>query len=628
MFNNASLADFIYDPKKDLLGEGKHGYVYKVKCKNDNRIYALKIVKEDKTDDEQIKNIIREYTIMSNIKHPNIEICYGFFKEKYPIDNVMCNFFILEFIKGENLTNFIKKYEEKKENIEQKLIISILKGIANGLSYLHKNKILHRDLTTDNIMIEEDSKNIKITDFGISALYQQNIMPNQDPMFYNKSIVGRSDFIGPEIFDAYSKKVLPNYDFKIDIFSLGITMFNLMTFCFPSILKYRNLSINYADAIDPKKYDKKLINFVMKMLEKEPKNRPSCEEINNCLDSIEAQIENKKKKMAILKNDPSSRKSCFSCITVCLSNIEQIYNYIVENKRNRKNKNLIKNLFSVINAFITVLEESKKMKTLIDDFIYDFIYEVYEKITTLEEEKNITPKIIFQSLFNYFLMNLPNIFVYNNIKGHELYEARSQDANNFFINQTIEKYMKQYKNIFVNTFYFLVLKKYKCPKCNFIIKQDMDIEFDIDFNNKGNIKELLSNYFAETEYSNEGKNSIPCNQCGIMQKKIREIKSIYIAPEVIVFHFNNNVILENYIDIVENREKENIRKFELKSIFFRKKTNQNENNYEIAIKDNNEKWIYYTNNGFTPLSLNEIIKKEGICTALYSMISDDFSLLK
>ena len=364
------------------------------------------------------------------------------------------------------------------------------------------------------------------------------------------------------------------------------------------------------------------------MLEKEPKNRPSCEEIYNSLDSIEAQIENKKKKMEILKNDPSSRKSCFSCITVCLSNIEQIYNYIVENKRNRKNKNLIKDLFSVINALITVLEESKKMKTLIDDFIYDFIYEVYEKITTLEEEKIITPKIIFQSLFNYFLMNLPNIFVYNNIKGHELYEARSQDANNFFINQTIEKYMKQYKNIFVNTFYFLVLKKYKCPKCNFIIKQDMDIEFDIDFNNKGNIKELLRNYFAETEYSNEGKNSIPCNQCGIMQKKIRETKSIYIAPEVIIFHFNNNVILENYIDIVENREKENIRKFELKSIFFRKKTNQNENNYEIAIKDNNEKWIYYTNNGFTPLSLNEIIKKEGICTALYSMISDDFSLLK
>ena len=143
----------------------------------------------------------------------------------------------------------------------------------------------------------------------------------------------------------------------------------------------------------------------------------------------------------------------------------------------------------------------------------------------------------------------------------------------------------------------------------------MDIEFDIEFNNKGNIKELLIDYFGEKEYSNEGKKSMPCNQCGIMQKKLKEIKSIYITPEVIVFHFNNNAILENYIDIIENKEG-NIKKYELKSIIFRKK-DKNEINYELAVKNNNEKWIYYTNNGVNPLSLNEIIKKEGICTALY-----------
>ena len=615
MFNNASLADFSYDPKKDLLGEGKHGYVYKVKCKSDNRTYALKIVKEIINDYEQMKNIKREYNIMINIRHPNIEICHGFFREFYPIDNAYCYFFILEFIKGENLTHFLKKFESKKENIEQTLIISIFKGIINGLDFLHKNNILHRDITTDNIMIEDGSKNIKITDFGISAYYKQNNMPNQDPLFYNQSIVGRTDFIGPEIFDAYKNKVMPIYDFKNDIYSLGITMFNLMTFSFPSLLKYRNLSIKYVDAIDPKKYDKILINIVMKMLENDPRNRPTCEDIYKNIDILETQI--KKEKIKILIDNPTTPRSCFSCVARCISNVEQIYNYIVENKRNRNNKNLNKDLFSVIKAFITVLEKSKEMNTLIDDFICDFIYEVYEKITFLKEEKNITPKIIFRALFNYFLLNLPNIFVYNNIRGHELYELRAQENNNFFINQTIEKYMKQYKNIFVNTFYFLVLKIYKCPNCDFIIKQDMDIEFDIEFNNKGNIKELLSDYFGEKEYSNEGKNSMPCNQCGIMQKKLKEIKSIYIAPEVLVFHFDNNAILENYIDLIENKEG-NIKKYELKSIIFSRKIKKNEINYEIAVKNNNnEKWIYYTNNGINSLSLNEIIKKEGICTALY-----------
>jgi serine/threonine protein kinase len=67
--------------------------------------------------------------------------------------------------------------------LNQNLIIIILKGIINGLNYLHKRNVIYRDITPDNIMIDKNN-NIKITDFGISTYYQMNNSQN----IYNNSI--------------------------------------------------------------------------------------------------------------------------------------------------------------------------------------------------------------------------------------------------------------------------------------------------------------------------------------------------------------------------------------------------------------------------------------------------------
>lgn len=629
MFNNSRLADFIFDPEKDCLGHGKHGYVYKVKNRKDNKIYALKIVKQNPSDPDQAKNISREYHIMSNINHPNLEKIYGGFQEYYPIDNQYCIFFILEFIKGDNLTDFLEKYKKEKKNIEQKLIIKILKGIAEGLGYLHKNGILHRDITPDNIMIEDNRKNIKITDFGISAYYKQYNQPqlNKDPLFYNQSIVGRNDFVCPEIFDAYKKNINPIYDFKADIYSLGITMFKLMTFCYPISLKNRDISINYADKIDPKIYNQNLINIVIMMLQEDPNKRPTCEEIYYSLEFIDTQI-NSNNQNIIRKDIKISKKSCFVCVINCLRNIKQIYNYLVENIRNKNNKKLIsEKSFSVIKAFIKVLEESKEKNNLSNDFICEFIDAASQKIILIKEEENITPKILIQSLFNYFLEILPNIFVYNNIKGHELSESiqNEKDANSFYIEQKIEKYKEKYKNIFVTTFYFLVQIKYKCPECNFIIKNDINIEFDIDFNKKGNVKDLLNEYLGEKEILNKGKYNFVCSQCGIMSTRLIEMKNIYMAPEVLILHFNNSAVLNDYLEIREYKREENAKIFELNSIILSKEKDNNEINYEVAIKENNI-WSYYTNNGVSTLPFIDIINKGNICMAFYNLSSNEFSL--
>ena len=259
MFNDISLDDFKFDPRKDILGGGCSGIIFKVLFKKDGKYYALKKIEEKSNDEKQDKSIKREYHIMTNSFHPNIERCYGGFKQLFPFNNRICYFFVLELIKGQNLTQLINSYISKSIIINQELIIKIFKDITNGLAYLHKMGILHRDLSTDNIMLDEEHNIFKITDFGISAYYQDNKKGLGKTLIFGKSCVGRQDYVSPEIYKAYIQKIDPIYDFKTDIYSLGVVMFNLMTFKFPSALQKRNLNLNYSffsNQIDSNKYDK------------------------------------------------------------------------------------------------------------------------------------------------------------------------------------------------------------------------------------------------------------------------------------------------------------------------------------------------------------------------------------
>ena len=154
MFNNLRLSDFIFDPNKDKLGNGNFGSVYKVIYKFDKNIYALKIIKQNQKNKKQEIEIKREFSIMSSLNHPNIEKVYGGFIEYFPPFDKICYFFLLEFIDGENLSNLINRNKENNIPIAQNLIIFIFKGILYGLDYIHKNKILQRDISPDNIMIE------------------------------------------------------------------------------------------------------------------------------------------------------------------------------------------------------------------------------------------------------------------------------------------------------------------------------------------------------------------------------------------------------------------------------------------------------------------------------------------
>jgi hypothetical protein len=347
------------------------------------------------------------------------------------------------------------------------------------------------------------------------------------------------------------------------------------------------------------------------MLEIQENKRPSCEEI---LYSLE-RIDNDK----YLNID---KQSSFTCVILCLSKIDKLYQYLIENKRNQKK--IKENSFFVVQNFCEILKKTKEIKCLDNNFINKFIEDISQYII-LFEEKNITPESIFKTFFDYFIDIFPQIFNFNNDKAPPL--LLEDNKENLFINQKVNTYLKIYNNIFSYIFTFLVLKKIYCPNCNEIMRQDIEIMNDIEFNEKGKkISDLLKQYEEKHYYLNNGKNKISCIKCGIMPKYLFEIKSIYNSPEVFIFHFDKDVQLEEFIKIKVSSGIQSSEIYNLQTIIFENQNN-NEIKYEIAIK-NKGTWIYYTSNESKTINVKDVLNKGNVCTTFYALPSGEFSVFQ
>lgn len=198
------------------IGKGKFGTVMfgkSTKISLDNKYenydstYAIKMIKKGASCDEEYKINRWESSIfstLSNFHHPNIIRCY----KKY--ETVQHFYFVYEYIEGSDLKVFIKNNHEnrRKTNIGQ-LTMQLLQGIWS----LHKLGIIHRDIKTTNIMIDIN-QNIKIIDFGLSKVLGIK-ETSSDPY-------GSLSFKAPEIL------LQKPYNFKVDIWALGITLYYMV----------------------------------------------------------------------------------------------------------------------------------------------------------------------------------------------------------------------------------------------------------------------------------------------------------------------------------------------------------------------------------------------------------------
>ena len=267
------------------LGTGSTGIVFQVKKSNAN--YALKILRSDLAPEmHQLQRggqFLSEAKILSDIKHPNIVKIYDYgFSDNY------MPYILMEFIKGKPLTQIIKH-----ESLDLKKRINIFMQICKAIQFIHKNKVLHRDIKPGNIMIGDDLS-VKLTDFGLAHIIDihESETDNQ--------ISGSPAYMSPEAFSE-SNKIDP----RSDIFSLGILGYELFTgekpFSGNNLLEIRH-SICNTKPIAPSRINPEIHvdveHMLHEMLAKKPKNRFSSltKIINSAKDLISPPSQEKSQK--------------------------------------------------------------------------------------------------------------------------------------------------------------------------------------------------------------------------------------------------------------------------------------------------------------------------------------------
>ena len=214
---------------------------------------------------------IKEINIQNKLKDKNITEYYDYCDLK----DYGC--IIMEFAKFGDLEYFQKKLI-KKNSLSETLLAYITKQILDGLLYIHQSKIIHMDIKQQNILIDE-KLNVKITDFSVSFSYEK--YKENDKI--NLPLSGTSLYMSPEVL---LKSQIDYEDCcKIDIFSLGVVLFNLAFEKFPYELDY-SYKRNFALILDKIKKQKLIIpekkkfsvlfkKFLKNLLEKNIKNRIS-----------------------------------------------------------------------------------------------------------------------------------------------------------------------------------------------------------------------------------------------------------------------------------------------------------------------------------------------------------------
>ncbi len=210
---NLFLRRYKYNPNLDLLGSGGFGKVYKAYDDYRDRYVAIKV--------SEVINNSNKFTLENEVKlnkklevHKNIayyEDCF-----RFELSNGTFDYGILQFYEEGNLASILKKSTLTLNQKKQ-----IADGIIQGLLFLRRNKILHRDLKCENILIsiKSDEYIPKITEFGLSKA-----MGEEENSFFVNSFVGGSlKYSAPE--QLLSGKVKEN----ADIWSLGVILYELFS---------------------------------------------------------------------------------------------------------------------------------------------------------------------------------------------------------------------------------------------------------------------------------------------------------------------------------------------------------------------------------------------------------------
>ena len=244
------------------LGCGSFGRVFLARHKKTKVQYAIKAIdKKNKTNIEEKPYFRRELEVMYKIHHPNVVKLFGHFE-----DNHYC-YFIMEYISKGNVYNLLTL--NKKKQLATKVVASIIKDVISATYFLHNMNppIIHRDIKPENVLLN-DGIVAKLTDFGWSNYIEEEKE--------RKTVCGTPIYLAPEIIKE------KGHDEKVDIWCIGVLLFELMTGSIPfqgkDIESLKN-NILHLKITWPKEMNKDAKDLISKILKLDPSERITLEEM-------------------------------------------------------------------------------------------------------------------------------------------------------------------------------------------------------------------------------------------------------------------------------------------------------------------------------------------------------------
>jgi len=236
------------------LGRGGMGIVYKAKDTSLDRLVAYKVLPDTLQENPQaLKNFLREAKSAAKLNHPNIVTVYdtGAQDGRYYI--------AMEYVEGTTLKEILRR----RGPIAPAGLLHVLVQMCEAMSYAHNKKVVHRDIKTSNVMWTRDKK-AKLMDFGLAKVIEE--VRNHTTV-----VSGTPYYMSPE------QTLGTNIDHRTDIYSLGVTLFELATGTVP--FKEGNIPYHHVHTPPPDIRDLQpdlpvvLANVINRCLMKDPAQR-------------------------------------------------------------------------------------------------------------------------------------------------------------------------------------------------------------------------------------------------------------------------------------------------------------------------------------------------------------------
>ncbi|XP_067683524.1 uncharacterized protein [Haliotis asinina] len=245
------------------LGTGAFGRVYLIKHNTEPEWFALKTVNLSRADAKERASAEKEANLMRDLNHDHVV--------RYVASTINGTtlFIFTEYCEGGDLSHFL---EDSSGKLPEDLIVCWLYQTASALAYLHERTILHRDLKPQNIYLTGEG-DIKLGDLGIARVLDKGVA-------LALTMAGTPFYMSPEIFQ------MKGYDHKTDIWSFGCVVYEIAAgehaFDAPNMSCLIFAIVSGKVPLIHTSYSDGLRELVKSMMDRDPDERPSAEQLLNC----------------------------------------------------------------------------------------------------------------------------------------------------------------------------------------------------------------------------------------------------------------------------------------------------------------------------------------------------------